>query len=199
MFKTPQERAIAAKAPQKGVSAKKPRKAPQKTAMQGVDIDAIHQVKRKVGRPSKYNEQIADEICAGLAMGKPLPKIVEAKHMPSAVSVYAWLRIYPEFLKRYETARQDGAHTYAYQIAEIIDEEPSYVMDEKGNERIDPASIAHKRLRMDGRKWLAAKYLPKAYGERLQHEGVEDGAPIKVDHGIFDALIQNIELTRQSD
>jgi len=40
MFKTPQERAIAAKAPQKGVSAKKPRKAPQKTAMQGVNIDA---------------------------------------------------------------------------------------------------------------------------------------------------------------
>ena len=46
---------------------------------------------------------------------------------------------------------------------------------------------------------LLAKWNPKRYGDRVAHEGVEGGAPIKVDHGIFDALIQNIELTRQSD
>ena len=196
MPKTSQNGSGEAQAAPEGDSPKKPRKTAKTNS--GVDIDSVH-VKRKVGRPSKYSEEIADEICAGLALGHPLPKIVDANHMPSAVTVYAWLRLYPEFLKRYETARQDGAHTYAYQIAEIIDEPPAYVMDDKGNERIDPASIAQKRLRMDGRKWLAAKYLPKAYGERLQHEGVEDGAPIKVDHGIFDALIQNFELNRQSE
>jgi hypothetical protein len=119
--------------------------------------------------------------------------------MPELTNVYKWLRTDDEFRQLYETARSDGAHTYAAEIAEIIDEEPLAVYDDQGNKKYDSGSIAHKRLRMDGRKWLAAKYLPKVYGERQILAGDADNPlEMKVDTGIFDAVLKNIELTKQS-
>jgi hypothetical protein len=54
---------------------------------------------------------------------------------------------------------------------------------------------------MDGRKWLAAKYLPKVYGERLGVEGVEGGAPIKVEDATYEklhAILSNMEMKKRA-
>jgi hypothetical protein len=52
---------------------------------------------------------------------------------------------------------------------------------------------------MDGRKWLAAKYLPKVYGERQILAGDADSPlELKVDTSVFDAVLKNIELTKQA-
>jgi len=151
-----------------------------------------------VGAPSKYTEEIGIEICALLAAGMPVTKIVQLKHMPSQQTVYTWLRKHPEFLEMYEIARQDLAHTMANQIQEIIDEKPLQVVDDAGNIKYDAGSIADKRLRMDGRKWLAAKYLPRVYGERTVVAGDENN-PVahKVSFDAFDTLIDALETRRQ--
>ena len=39
--------------------------------------------------------------------------------------------------------------------------------------------IQRSRLRVDARKWIAAKLLPKRYGDKLQHTG-DGGGPIRV-------------------
>ena len=39
--------------------------------------------------------------------------------------------------------------------------------------------IQDKRVRIDARKWIAAKLLPKKYGDLMRHAG-EDGGPVKV-------------------
>jgi hypothetical protein len=98
----------------------------------------------------------------------------------------------------YEVARADGAHTFASQIVEIIDEDPQYVFDDKGNKRVDPGSIAQKRLKMDGRKWIAAKYLPKVYGDRTVVQGDADADAVNININIFDEMIKNLELKRQA-
>jgi hypothetical protein len=151
------------------------------------------------GRPSKYTEELGIEICALLASGMPVTKIVLLDHMPSQQTVYTWLRKHPEFLEMYEIARQDLAHTMANQIQEIIDEKPLQVVDEAGNIKYDSGSIADKRLRMDGRKWLAAKYLPRVYGERTVVAGDETN-PVahKVSFEAFDTLIEALETRRQA-
>ena len=152
-----------------------------------------------VGRPSKYTEDIGINICALLAAGTPITKIVLLENMPSQQTVYTWLRKHPEFLEMYEIARQDLAHTMANQIQEIIDEKPLQIVDEAGNIKYDSGSIADKRLRMDGRKWLAAKYLPKVYGERTVVAG-DTEAPLahKVSFDTFDTVIEALEARRQA-
>jgi hypothetical protein len=155
--------------------------------------------KNKGGRPSKKTPELVEEICARLAKGEPMSRIAKDAHMPDIVNVYKWLRTDDEFRNLYETARADGAHTYASEIAEIIDEEPLAIHDEHGNKRFDSGSIAHKRLRMDGRKWLAAKYLPKVYGERQILAGdAENPIEVKANTEIFDALLANVQLTKSS-
>ena len=52
--------------------------------------------------------------------------------------------------------------------------------------------LGHRNLQIETRLKLLAKWNPKKYGERVAHEGVEGGAPIKVDHSIFESLIQNL-------
>jgi len=152
-----------------------------------------------VGRPSKYTEDIGINICALLAAGTPVTKIVLLDNMPSQQTVYTWLRKHPEFLEMYEIARQDLAHTMANQIQEIIDEKPLQIVDEAGNIKYDSGSIADKRLRMDGRKWLAAKYLPRVYGERTVLAGdVESPLAHKVSFDTFDTVIEAIEARRQA-
>lgn len=43
-------------------------------------------------RPSDYTPELADLICARIIEGESLRSICKDDDMPSAVSVYAWLR-----------------------------------------------------------------------------------------------------------
>lgn len=154
--------------------------------------------KAKTGRPSKNTDELTEEICGRLASGEPMSKITKDPHMPDMSTVYKWLRKDDEFRQMYEISRQDGAHTYASEISEIVDTEPNKTYDDQGNMRYDPASIAYNRLRMDARKWLAAKYLPKVYGERQIMAGDAD-APLVVENqgDIFKEILLSMEATRQ--
>ncbi len=151
------------------------------------------------GRPSSYSKQLGAEICARLAEGEPITKITKEEGMPGQSTIYRWLVDNKEFREMYESARKDGAHTLASQIQEIADSEPLKVFDDQGNQRYDAGSISYNKLRMEARKWLAAKYLPKVYGEKQILAGDED-SPLKVESNageIFDKILQNLELTRQ--
>lgn len=156
---------------------------------------------RERGRPTKYSDIIAAEICGRLSCGEPVSTICKDPHMPGVTTIFMWLRRHDDFRKDYEDARRNGAHTYADQIAQIIDSKPLEIIDEQGNVRYDSASIAWNRLRMDGRKWLASKYLPKVYGERLGVEGVEDGVAIKTEDATFaklSAILSNMEMKKRA-
>ena len=154
---------------------------------------------KKMGRPTQYTDILVDEICGRLACGEPMAKITQSAHMPNPVTIYRWLREKPDFQQRYADARRDGAHCLADQIQDIVDTEPLAVFDEAGNKRSDAGSIAHNRLRMDARKWLAAKYLPKVYGDKTIVSG-DDEAPlaVEVSFDVFGELLKNIALTRQT-
>ena len=169
--------------------------------MSEIPAQLAETVVKKNGRPSKRTPELTEEICARLATGEPMSHIAKDAHVPDLVTIYRWLRENDEFRQLYETARADGAHTYASQIAEIIDKEPNKTYDEAGNMKYDPASIAFNRLRMDGRKWLAAKYLPKVYGERQILAGDADN-PIQVNNSAdayMSAVMKKIEDDRRKE
>jgi hypothetical protein len=113
----------------------------------------------KVGRPTKYSEEIGDKICEGIASGRSLVKICSDKDMPHPASVYRWLRDHEEFCENYARAREDQADYHS-----------DYILDISDDDTIDPQ---HKRIMVDTRKWLASKHRPKKYGDykQVEHSG----------------------------
>lgn len=129
--------------------------------------------KKKNGRPSKFTEELGDEICARITEGESLNKICKEEDKPSLVTIFAWMRVHPEFLNNYTRAREEQAETFADEIINIADSEIS--RDVFG--RIDAAAVNHARLRVDARKWIASKLKPKKYGDSTTLRGDND-APL---------------------
>lgn len=136
--------------------------------------------KRRVGRPSKYTEELATDICARIANGQSLVTICGLAGMPTRDTVHRWVLTIPAFSDKYTQAREMQAEYYAEQIIEISDDSArDMTVDEDGNERVDHDHIARSRLRVDARKWYASKVAPKKWGDKLQHGGAEDLPPIR--------------------
>lgn len=112
----------------------------------------------RVGRPSKYTNELVARICSRLADGDSLRGICSEPDMPDRETVRRWLREKEDFRGQYARAREDQADVYAEDVVVIADTEP------------DP-QVA--RVRIDARKWAAGKLAPKKYGDRIinEHEG----------------------------
>jgi hypothetical protein len=137
-----------------------------------------------VGRPSTYNEIVARKICTLLAQGTCLTAICRQEGMPGLTTVYQWLDKHPEFEKAYARARLDQADTLVAEIMEIADEaQNDFVQDSEGNTVLNREAIERSRLRIDARKWVAAKLKPRKYGElqRLEVDGEIRHRPIPPD------------------
>lgn len=137
-----------------------------------------------MGRPSDYSRVIADLICERLAEGESLRAICRDEEMPAISTVMLWAIRHKEFSEQYARAREQQAELYAAELIDIADEEPKhFVPDADGgvSERIDPAGIQRNKLRVDTRKWVASKLLPKKYGEKSAVElSGPDGGSIPV-------------------
>jgi hypothetical protein len=129
----------------------------------------------ETGRPSLYTEEIAAHICGRLAAGEPLVRICDTEGMPHVATVYRWLAAREDFRDLYARAREDQADTLADEILAIADTPQLGVKtktDEDGKtETTEGDMIEHRRLRVDARKWIAAKLKPKKYGDKLDLEG----------------------------
>lgn len=131
----------------------------------------------KGGRPSDYTPQLADAICARLADGESLRSVCRDESMPSMQTVFAWLRKHEEFLEQYARSKEECADAYAEDIIEIADDGTNDWMEKKNAEgenigwQVNGEHIQRSRVRIDTRKWLAAKLKAKKYGEKVEHTG----------------------------
>ena len=120
--------------------------------------------------------------------------------MPNVATVYRWLQKLEDFRNMYTRAKEDQADTLADEIQDISDEKPmmTIVTDDESVEKLDPVGINRNRLRIDARKWIAAKLKPRKYGDRQILAGdAENPLEIKQKSEILEALLINIQLTRQ--
>ena len=127
--------------------------------------------KRKKGRPSLYTEALAAKICLRLAEGESLRTICADEAMPGMSTVMGWLfdDKHEGFPEQYARAREAQAELRADEITDIAD----------GVQHGASEAVQAARLRVDARKWIAAKLLPKRYGDKVQHTG-DGGGPIRV-------------------
>lgn len=126
-------------------------------------------------RSSEYTEEIGDMICEALSTEVvALKTLCQREDFPSQSVVYKWLNIYPSFVEKYTRAREAQADLMAEQILEIADATENDTVVGENGEYPNHEWINRSKLRVDARKWLCSKILPKKYGDRVDVTSKDD-------------------------
>lgn len=121
---------------------------------------------------STYTEAMARKICEGLADGKSLREVCRAEGMPPESTVRLWaLDDVNGFAAQYARAREIGYHLMADQVLEVADDGRNDWMERNGEDDAgwvaNGEHVQRSRLRVDTRKWMLSKALPKIYGDKI--------------------------------
>jgi len=147
--------------------------------------------RKRIGRPpSAYTPERADLICRELAEGKALKTICQELGI-ARQTVYEWVIDNHEgFGDKYARARHIMALGWADELDEIAaNKSKDYYVDDDGKLKPDLEHIARSRLRIDTRKWVLAKMLPKVYGDKVMAEITgKDGGAIEMQATKIDVL-----------
>jgi hypothetical protein len=126
-----------------------------------------------MGRPTDFNQDIADRLCERLADGESLRSICDEDEMPNKATVFRWLAKFPDFSDQYARARETQADSLFDEILAIADDGRNDWMKRNGDDERwteNGEALRRSQLRVDARKWMAGKLRPKKYGEKLDIE-----------------------------
>lgn len=131
--------------------------------------DSVENTEKHIGRPLEYTKEMGDRICELVSTHDcGLKRLCQMyPELPDKMTINRWRYRVESFRGQYALAKMQQADLLAEECLEIAD-------DSSGDSRFDPETgfevcnaeyIARSRLRIDTRKWLAAKLLPKQYGQ----------------------------------
>ena len=112
-------------------------------------------------------DKVLEDIARGVSQ-----RALADRYGVSQRMIHEWLfrtDVHPLF----EKAMQIRAENLAEQAREIADEEPRL---HPATGALDPAAIAHAKLRIDTRKWEASRLNPNRWGDKVQIDGKLDVA-----------------------
>lgn len=136
----------------------------------------------------RYRPALGARLCERLAAGEPLSRICRGPGMPTAPEVLAWLADprHADFQGAVARAREARADALVDEILSIAD-------DLAGAEQVQ-----RSKLRVDTRRWLAARLAPAKYGDASSLEiSGPAGGPITVDRP--ERLTRDAWLARQGE
>lgn len=167
--------------------------------------------KKKTGRPSKYDPEIARIICEQLSEGIPLRQICrENDGFPAWRTVYDWMGRDEALSASIARARDIGYDALAEECLQIADNfhmGTRKVFNSGAEEGKDSMTVTeedmlgHRKLQIETRLKLLAKFHPTKYGDRVAIEGVEGGAAIKTEDtnaNKFLEIIRNMEMSKRA-
>ena len=118
----------------------------------------------------------AESLLHLVSVGNPYRVIAEGVGV-SIVALKNFLSL-PEHEAQYARAREEKAENLADELLEIADLNPG-TTPQGGT---DSGAVQHQRLRVDTRKWLISKQLPKKYGDNSTLDlGNKDDKPFKTE------------------
>lgn len=141
----------------------------------------------KTGRPSKFTDELFQRICERIADGEPLRQICRDEGMPSYRAVYSWIDADNKLLEdektrdkalnlssRFARARDDGHDAIAEECLRIADTPLEGIETEEsetGKKIKRGDMLGHRKLQIETRLKLLAKWNPKKYGEKVEVSG----------------------------
>lgn len=118
--------------------------------------------------------EICDSIISSLEDGKGLATVCRELDFPR-VTFLNWVDADSGLADRYARARARAADVIFEEILGIADDgvADTSIDPETGREIVNHDHIQRSKLRVDARKWVLAKMLPKKYGDSLSldHSG----------------------------
>ncbi|AAR97692.1 terminase small subunit [Bordetella phage BPP-1] len=133
---------------------------------------------------STYTEAIATEICDRIADGEPLRQICRDEHMPAWRTVYHWIEARPEFAERMERARRAGFDAIAEEALEIANTPQTGEETEESDDGYKVKRgdmLGHRKLQVETRLKLLAKWHPTKYGDKTSMELTgANGGPVQI-------------------
>lgn len=147
------------------------------------------------GETHSYSQEIADMVCAELIKGRTLRDVCRDEGMPPESTVRTWVYDDREgFAAQYTRAREVGYHAMADELLDISDDGKNDWMERNGEDDAGWAAngehMQRSRLRVDTRKWLLSKALPKVYGDKLALGGDKDMPPIQTEDTTAAAILK---------
>ena len=130
----------------------------------------------KDAEKNKISEKVFSLMETGLPCGKSCFKAGVPKS-----TFLGWVKPEGKLADQYASAREAMIHAIAEEVLQISDSEPVTIVDQHGISRYDSAAVQHQRLRVDSRKWLLSKMMPKVYGDKTTQEVTgANGGPLTI-------------------
>ncbi len=112
------------------------------------------------GRPSEYNFEMCIEICSEVAEGFNIKTVLKSKlEYPTFQTWCNWKREHAELFDLYVKTMQDKSESEMEEIDRVYD------MLKSGE--LEPSAA---NVLIQTKKWTAAKFYPKMYGDKIQQE-----------------------------
>lgn len=142
-----------------------------------------------MSRPSKWTDEDFDKILERITHGKSVFAVTKADDVPAITQFYEWLAKSDTNKEKYARALEMRADRHAEEIIEIADDSSGdYGFKEGEDESGQTAkpvflseNVQRSKLRVDARKWTAARMNPRKYGDFQRNEiSGKDGGPIQL-------------------
>lgn len=141
------------------------------------NLKPVPKEKKRMGAPPMFSMELFKKIARAISLTtEGLEQICAANpDFPNPSTIYEWRIEYPDFGDMYMEARREQAHLLAAEILKIADntQQDTITKEDKNGREYEVSNsewIARSRLRVEARKWIASKLLPKVYGEKIQQE-----------------------------
>lgn len=125
------------------------------------------------GKPLYDRDVLVPQICERLAKGEPLTSICRDLGIDRK-TVNNWRNQDENIGKEVQAARDEGYDAIADDCLRIADDnQGDYKLELRGREEvvvIDKEAVMRSKLRVETRLKLLAKWDPKRYGEKVEHE-----------------------------
>lgn len=125
----------------------------------------------------KYSNQLADRLCAEVAVGKSLRTIAKLSWAPSTTHFFTWIGQHSYFAEQYARAKAQAQDAMLEKMFDVAED-------------ATPENVHVARLKIDTMKWAASKLAPKKYGDK---------STVDVNHGFGNVDDEELKsLLRQS-
>ena len=110
-----------------------------------------------MGRPSSYEESVAEEICDRVAAGELITEICEIEGFPTYKTFRRWKAAHEDFAKRIACAREDQMDYYCDKIVRL-------------NATMNAANWQFVNAQIRNTQWLMGKLKAAQYGDKVSAE-----------------------------
>lgn len=140
-----------------------------------------HKTEGNAGRSDEFTQEIGEEICYRIALGRTLHKVCKDDDLPARETVLKWARKHPLFGHNLMRARVDQMLAWADEIVELaedtwsgrsiyvpLDDERLQRIEKKGEVCIkyDHRHVREAELIINTKKWLMSSFSPELFGQR---------------------------------